>query len=593
MKFVFRFFGHRKLAGLAAALFAGAILDLAGIVLLFPFLELAANPEKNIEKFQLQGYLDVLHVHGSYQFLLLIGGGLIFFYTLKVGIVYLLNKYQFRTVADLTYRLSEAMYGRLLRCRYNAFQQFPASQLIGVVYNNPIHATICISAIATILNDLLFLTMLLIISMMVNPAITVIVVATIVIIGIVLHLIVVRKTQEYGKQQALVEDVKHKLAFATITAIKDIKVMGIENHLIHENTDISKQYFSTTWKFNLLGSLPKIAIDYIILLGVTIGIMVFIGMRDDAVLQLSLIGVGIAATMRTLPTFNRLIAAIGTFKFYRPFIAKIIDFYEKTAAFEVNVIDYSASFDHSLEVRNLGFSYGQKRILEDVSILIQKGQSIGIVGMSGSGKSTLLDLISGIQEKGEGEFLLDGKGVDPFGTNAIRRMLGYVPQTIALVDDSIAFNVAFSCDWDPIKLRNALKVANLIEFVDHLPEQERTFVGENGVRVSGGQRQRIGIARALYKDPEILIFDEATSAVDNITEQELTVEIDRLSGKKTLIIVAHRLSTIQHCDRIYVMHNGRIVGVGAYHELLKNNELFQQMHKQQAGEKHVEAQGLQ
>jgi len=288
-----------------------------------------------------------------------------------------------------------------------------------------------------------------------------------------------------------------------------------------------------------------------------------------------------------------LIAAIGTYKFYRPFIAKIIDFYEKTTAFEVNVIDCPMKFDHSLEVNNLGFSYGEKRILQDISILIPKGQSIGIVGMSGSGKSTLLDLISGLQEKDEGEFLLDGKAVNPFGTNAIRRMLGYVPQAIALVDDSIAFNVAFSRDWDATKLRNALKVANLLEFVDQLPEQEKTCVGENGIRISGGQRQRIGIARALYKDPEILIFDEATSAVDNITEQELTAEINGLSGTKTLIMVAHRLTTIQHCNRIYVMHNGRNAGAGTYHELLKNNEIFQQMHKQQAGEKHIEEQRTQ
>jgi ABC-type multidrug transport system fused ATPase/permease subunit len=190
-------------------------------------------------------------------------------------------------------------------------------------------------------------------------------------------------------------------------------------------------------------------------------------------------------------------------------------------------------------------------------------------------------LISGIQEKDNGEILLDGKSVDPFNTNVIRRRLGYVPQSIALVDESIAFNITFSHEWDPIKLRNALKTANLLEFIEGLVEQEKTMVGENGVRLSGGQRQRIGIARALYRDPDILMFDEATSAVDNITEQELTKEISLLSGRKTLIIVAHRLSTIQNCDCIYVIHKGRNIGHGSYDYLLKNNSIFQEMLKQE------------
>ena len=582
MKFILQFIGYRRVAGLAVVLFTGAVLDLVGIVLLYPYIELAANPENTIEKFGLQRYIDVFHIQSSHQFLLLTGSSLIAFYTLKAGLIFLLNRYQFKTVANLTYRLTEAMYGRLLRCRFNAFQQFPASQLIGVVYNNPIHASICMTAIATIVNDAIFLVIIFLVSISASPIATICSMAALFLVGVTLHFAVVRKTQRYGKQQALVEDAKHKVAFSTITAIKDIKVMGIENHLIEENTHISKLFFSTTWKFNLLGSVPKIAIEYFILAGLCLGVMVTMGTRQDFVSQLPLIGVGIAATMRIIPSFNRIILAINTFKFYRPFISKIIDFYEKTTAFEVNVIDYAVPFNHRLEVKNLWFSYDEKRILLDVSISIFKGQSIGIVGMSGSGKSTLLDLISGIQEKEKGDFLLDGELVDPFGTNVIRRILGYVPQAIALVDDSIAFNVSFSHEWDPAKLTNALKAANLLAFVDQLPDQEKTRVGENGVRLSGGQRQRIGIARALYKDPEILIFDEATSAVDNITEQELSREISKLSGAKTILLVAHRLSTIQHCDRIYVMHKGRIIGAGTYHELLESNELFQELHRQQA-----------
>jgi ABC-type multidrug transport system fused ATPase/permease subunit len=388
-----------------------------------------------------------------------------------------------------------------------------------------------------------------------------------------------------GRQQLKFEDAKHKLAFATITAIKDIKVMGIEKHIQAENSVISKQFLETTWRFNLLGSLPKNVIEYVIFVVLCLGIFLFVGMESDTANLLPLIGVGIAAVMRIVPSFTRMIVSMNSFKFYRPGIDKIIDFYEKTRVFEVKVTDCPMPFERIVEARNISFSYGEKRILSDVSISIPKGHSIGIVGMSGSGKSTFLDLISGIQEKGGGEFLLDGQPVDPFRTNVIRRMLGYVPQSIALVDDSIAFNVSFSREWDMERLRNALKVANLLEFVDQLPEKEKTTVGENGVRLSGGQRQRIGIARALYKDPQILIFDEATSAVDNITEQELTREIKGLAGSKTLIMVAHRLSTIMHRDCIYVISAGKVIGAGTYQELLDGNPFFQELHQLQAVEK--------
>jgi ABC-type multidrug transport system fused ATPase/permease subunit len=432
-----------------------------------------------------------------------------------------------------------------------------------------------------IINDLVFLLMLLIISFYVTPLATILVVTIFVFFAYIMYITVVRKTQSFGKQQAMVEDIKHKVAFSTISAIKDIKVMGIEKDIIKENTEISKQFYSISWRFNLLGVIPRISIDFITFTGLCIGVIFLIVMHLNLAVVLPLIGVGMVAIMRILPSINRIIGSVNTFKFYRPFVSKINEFYEKTNALEVDVVDCYMPFDHDLEMKNICFSYGDHKILTDVSLSIHKGHSIGIVGMSGSGKSTLLDLISGIQEKDNGEILLDGKSADPFNTNVIRRRLGYVPQSIALVDESIAFNITFSHEWDPIKLRNALKTANLLDFVEGLVEQEKTMVGENGVRLSGGQRQRIGIARALYRDPDILMFDEATSAVDNITEQELTKEIGLLSGRKTLIIVAHRLSTIQNCDCIYVIHKGRNIGHGSYDYLLKNNSIFQEMLKQE------------
>jgi len=581
MNFVLNFFGYRRLATLLIIIFVNAILDLVGIVLLYPYLELATNFENSIKNYHLHGLRNALELENTNDFLMLIGLFLIVIYFIKMIVIYWLSKRQFQLLADMTYRMTEAMYSRLLRCRYNAFQQFPASQLMGIVYNNPIHATICLSSFVMIINDSVLLIMIFIISFWLTPVVTIAVVSILSFFAYVMYKTVVIKTQSFGKQQAKVEDIKHKVAFSTISAIKDIKVMGIENNIIKENTAISKQFYTTTWKFNLLGIIPRLSSEFITFAGFCGGVILLMLMRLNLVDILPLIGVSLIAIMRILPSLNRIISSVNTFKFYRPFVSKIIEFYEKTNALEVEVVDCLMPFNDCIELKNIYFSYGEQKILTDVSMSINKGQSIGIVGMSGSGKSTLLDLISGIQDKDSGEILLDGNSVDPFNTNVIRRRLGYVPQSISLVDETIAFNITFSHEWNPIKLRSALKIANLLDFVQGLVEQEKTMVGENGVRLSGGQRQRIGIARALYRDPDILMFDEATSAVDNITEQELTTEISLLSGRKTLIIVAHRLSTIQNCDCIYVIHKGRNIGHGSYDYLLKNNSIFQEMLKQE------------
>jgi len=281
--------------------------------------------------------------------------------------------------------------------------------------------------------------------------------------------------------------------------------------------------------------------------------------------------------MRVLPAFGRFTGYYSGFKYTKTYLDKLQSFYEELAAAHQDVKSVVLPFNESLVIRNLNFSYGDKQILRDLSMTIRRGSSIGIVGASGSGKSTLLDIVTGLQEKGSGEFFLDKEQIDPYATNAIRRHVGYVPQQIALIDESIAFNISFSHDYDAEKIRKVLKVANLDAFVDTLDEGVDTFVGEAGVRLSGGQRQRLGIARALYRDPEILIFDESTSALDNITEKELSDEIQALAGNKTLIIVAHRLTTIMHCDVIYVMQDGKIVASGNHADLLKSSSLYRAM----------------
>jgi ATP-binding cassette, subfamily B, bacterial PglK len=220
-------------------------------------------------------------------------------------------------------------------------------------------------------------------------------------------------------------------------------------------------------------------------------------------------------------------------------------------------------------------------VLAGVTLTIRKGRSAGIVGLSGSGKTTFLDILAGLRRADRGRFVLDGQPFDPYAADTLRRLFGYVPQNVTLIDDSIAFNISFERTPDPERLRRATRVARIEDFIASLPERLETQVGENGVRVSGGQKQRIGIARSLYRDPQLLIFDEATSSLDNLTERELNAEIAALSGTKTLLIVAHRLSTVERCDVIHVFDQGRIVGSGTHAELLESCPAYRLLYKAQ------------
>ena len=229
---------------------------------------------------------------------------------------------------------------------------------------------------------------------------------------------------------------------------------------------------------------------------------------------------------------------------------------------------------HELKFDRISFSYenNKARVLNDVTLTIRKMQTVAFVGPSGSGKTTAVDLLLGLHTPCEGRILVDGMDIQN-NIRSWRRNIGYVPQQIYLADASIRQNVAFGIETSEINdkaVLRSLRIAQLDNFVKGLPGGLNAQIGEHGVRLSGGQRQRIGIARALYHDPEILVLDEATAALDNETEAYFMKSIHELSGRKTIIMIAHRLSTVENCDRIFYIKDGTILAEGTYQELVNN-----------------------
>ena len=351
--------------------------------------------------------------------------------------------------------------------------------------------------------------------------------------------------------------------------IKDVTVLGLSESF---TTQFDKQNFllgKTASRYGLLTKVPAIWIEFVAVLGLVVTILVMLTQETDPTRIAPVLGLLTAVSFRFVPSTNRLIVATNRLRVVRPAIDSIYNEVQSSSD-RVKLVHLGA-FKSQIEMRNLSFSYPNTITpsLQNTNVVVRKGETVGFIGPSGAGKSTLVDVILGLLPPTSGELLIDG--VDMYKNNLEwQSTIGYVAQSIYLIDDTIRRNVAFGIaehEIDDVALERALRSAQLWDFVDGLPEKTQTIVGERGVRVSGGQRQRIGIARALYHEPQVLVLDEATSSLDIDTETEVMSAIRALQGFKTILIVAHRLSTVQHCNRIYKIEDATIVGEGTLEEL--------------------------
>jgi len=296
------------------------------------------------------------------------------------------------------------------------------------------------------------------------------------------------------------------------------------------------------------------------------------------------------AFIRLAPSVTTIIKSLQTLKFSIPSVdvvysdIKNINSLISRNSNKVKIENEPTDLDQ-LSIENLVYSFNDSdiNVIDNLSFKINKGMAVGITGPSGSGKTTLLNLILGLLNKKNGDIKLNGQSIQS-SLLKWREMIGYVPQSINLIDASIRENIALGIKTESISNKRiwaVLEEAKLFDVIKNLPSQLETLIGENGMRLSGGQRQRLGLARALYNNPKVIIFDEATSALDTKTEKKITTEIMNLSGKRTLIIVAHRISTIKDCDVIYYLEEGKIKNYGNFKELMELNKNFKELSKQE------------
>lgn len=408
------------------------------------------------------------------------------------------------------------------------------------------------------------------------------------VVSVFLSRTIAKPTDHYAAERYRLAVTVNKHVMETMSGIQDIRVLAREDLASQTHRAMLRSLGKATYMKSTIAQVPRYIFE-VLAGGLILSVLIYLISvydRTEIIPILSLFGV---AAMRLLPTMARIVAAMNSLREARP---ATLDITEQVAAFGTWLTGRVQGSTHfraplrrvsltrEIELRSVTFSYGDQRpVLKNISMKIPRGETVGIVGPSGAGKSTLIGLLLGLYSPTSGEILVDGKPLDTT-MSAYERSTGFVPQTVFLSDNTIEKNIVLGLPSEQIdqdKLYTGLANAQLLDFVQNLPEGLQTSVGENGVRLSGGQRQRVGIARALYDQPDILILDEATSSLDLETEAEITRVTQQLRGKNTVIIVAHRLSTIRDCDRIFMLENGNVVGEGTFDDLRANDQRFKDL----------------
>lgn len=419
-----------------------------------------------------------------------------------------------------------------------------------------------------------------------NPYVTLGVVSVLVIVGTLFYLISSPIFRRWGEISLKIEQSLIKWINQSFAGIRDVKILQAEDFLsdlINRITSRRAYYFclSTTSI-----QIPRLLIETIVVIGFLGIVLLLISNSQNPADIVSILGLFGMAALRLMPSMNRILTSASEVRRSAAFIDQIYEAFKLSANENSKHQSLKQKNDPLIPVSNIKlqevtYTYpdAKQPALNKFNIEINKGDTIGFVGASGAGKSTLMDIILGLLEPTSGKLLINEKNAFDDIANW-QRHIGFVPQQIFVIDDTIRRNIAFATadnEIDNTRINTVLKLTQLEQFVESLPNGLDTILGEHGTRLSGGQRQRIAIARALYRDPDVLVFDEATSALDNLTELEITRAIETLAGSKTILIVAHRLSTIRTCNKILFMKEGKIRAIGTYEELLVKNKEFRHL----------------
>ncbi|WP_440917958.1 ABC transporter ATP-binding protein [Candidatus Pelagibacter sp.] len=561
-----------------------ALLEMIGVASIMPFIAVLTNPtlvETNIILNSIFKISNIFGVNDNDKFLIFLG--ILVFVLLITSLTFkaATTFFQLKFVQMREYSIGKRLFEGYLNQPYSWFLGRHSADLgksilseVGVIINNgmqPFMVFISNTMIVILLISLL---------MLVDPKLTLIVSFTLgVAYGLIFKL--VRKFLNHvGKLRMI----NNQLRFTTISeafgAVKEVKVGGLEEIFIKRFSNPAQIFARSQASSSAISQIPRFALEAIAFGGIILLILFLMAKTGEIDSALPILSLYAFAGYRLLPAIQQIYSAFTQLSFVRPSVESLYNDLKNLEKHNINQDQNNFLFNKAISLKNISYEYpnAPRTSLKDVSLNISVGTTVGIVGATGSGKTTMVDIILGLLESQKGFLEIDGQVITKKNVRSWQRIIGYVPQSIYLTDDTIAANIAFGVDPKSIDLQNiekVSKIANLHQFViDELPNKYQTTIGEHGVRLSGGQRQRIGIARALYHNPKLLILDEATNALDNITEKAVMEKISSIKENLTIIMIAHRLSTVMQCDNIFLLEKGKLIKQGTFKELEKFSHLF-------------------
>ncbi|MFT7120181.1 MAG: ATP-binding cassette subfamily C protein [Neolewinella sp.] len=573
----------REFLRLTVVILATGLLEVLGVASILPFMQLVADPEIVEKSEVMKAVVDFFGFTRTRQLIISTGA-------MVIGLVVLTNLFtiysswlQYHFNWRLVHQLGKRLLAGYLRRPYAFFLTTPTAELSSYILSEvnsfangvviPLIEIVGRTIVSLILFGLLF---------WVDPYIAMIMFGTLGSAYVIIYLLQRKLLTRLGKERIDANVQRYRSLSEIFDGIKTVKAYNRQGFFFNHFSEASDRFATLQPKYQVMLSAPKNILE-ILAFGTIIGITIYLflnrGNFSQIVPTLSLYAV---AGYRLLPALQKTFKALGSFRHNMPVLDKLYASVSEASSGD----DFPATLPKALplheklQIQDLSFQYESTdtMALKNVKLTIQKGETVAFVGATGSGKTTLIDLMVGLLQPTSGHILADDTALSPENITRWRASIAYVPQEVFLFDDSILNNVLMgAADAGAERVERALDLADIGDFVRQLPDGIHTHIGEKGVRLSGGQRQRLGLARALFSDPAILVLDEATSALDNVTERGIINALNNLPQDITTIVIAHRLSTVQHSDRIYFLEQGEIVGQGDYNDLIDTNPAFAEM----------------
>lgn len=555
----------KKICGLLLLMFVGSILETISVSAILPFISLILNPNLIRENKYYIFVYKFLNFSNVKYFLIFVSIFLIIIYIAKNIYLLFLYELEFKFVYQGQLNMSKRLMSVFMKKPYSFFLTNSSSEIIRMVKDDITNVFLLLQSVLQVITECIVVIVISIFLLIIDVKMTLFICMLLVVSTLVIKKILQPILFQAGAKAQKGNTGMTKWITQGIVGIKEVKIAQQEETFVEEFSTAGKDFVHMQKKYNVLNLIPRFSIETVCITGLLLYITLLILNGTDVIEIVPQLSCMAMAAVRLMPSANRISQNISMIGFRSAALNTIysILIQVKDDEQEDKKKTLPLSFTKEIRMTDIEYHYPNSdvSVLKNANIVIPKGMSIGIIGKSGSGKTTLVNILLGLLEPQSGGLYVDDILITKRNYQSLLDKVGYIPQNIFLLEGTIGENVAFGKaiqQEDKKLIHEVLEEAQLKDFVDSLPLGINTHIGENGIRLSGGQRQRLGIARALYRRPEIFIFDEATSSLDNETEAEVMSAINKLHGKTTMVIIAHRLNTIDKCDIVYKIEENAV-----------------------------------